>query len=467
VKMNMKWQGKILVCTYILVSSSISFLFCPLSQFLLISFFPFAFSSLRVFVRLSANFFPLTFAPDSVLVSYKTLNEPGIALLQGSLSGYMNTHGAAGAWTVESIPGPLYLLGRYRKYARDVPQAPWTLGDERKGRNSVEEIISEGVLHALQGTGCKMHACGREDIDVRCLGNGRPFILEVSGVYVSPNNERLERVISLVASKNPLGLNKEGDVELLMLAKSTRSVWENMQTMAEEKRKAYRCVCWSSSPIDKEKLKAIEDLTRSKTSLDEEGRPCLKIIQKTPLRVLHRRSLLDRPRNIYNLSTALLNDHFFLLDITTSAGTYVKEFVHGDLGRTVPSIYSLLNCQADILQLDVVWLYDDFLGGGERPLKEQEDGIISMDRFSSSHRNIDIDDHKSNSSSDDNSNSNSDIKRRIGEEIVEKELQTEDSVKSRSVKSSFSWMELQNIKLMKQKISLEVLPKTDIEMITD
>ena len=30
----------------------------------------------------------------------------------------------------------------------------------------------------------------------------------------------------------------------------------------------------------------------------------------------------------------------------------VKEFVHGDLGRTVPSVASLLGCQADILQLD-------------------------------------------------------------------------------------------------------------------
>jgi hypothetical protein len=28
-----------------------------------------------------------------------------------------------------------------------------------------------------------------------------------------------------------------------------------MQTVAEEKKKAYRCVCWSSGVVDKEKLK--------------------------------------------------------------------------------------------------------------------------------------------------------------------------------------------------------------------
>jgi tRNA U54 and U55 pseudouridine synthase Pus10 len=32
---------------------------------------------------------------------------------------------------------------------------------------------------------------------------------------------------------------------------------------------------------------------------------------------------------------------------------YVKEFVHGDFGRTVPSICSMLGKRADIFQLDV------------------------------------------------------------------------------------------------------------------
>lgn len=40
------------------------------------------------------------------------------------------------------------------------------------------------------------------------------------------------------------------------------------------------------------------------------------------------------------------------------AGTYIKEFVHGDLGRTVPSVGSLLGCRADILQLDVTHVED-------------------------------------------------------------------------------------------------------------
>ncbi|CAK7346076.1 unnamed protein product [Dovyalis caffra] len=39
--------------------------------------------------------------------------------------------------------------------------------------------------------------------------------------------------------------------------------------------------------------------------------------------------------------------------LESQAGTYIKEFVHGDLGRTHPSIGSILRCRAEILQLDV------------------------------------------------------------------------------------------------------------------
>jgi tRNA pseudouridine synthase 10 len=51
----------------------------------------------------------------------------------------------------------------------------------------------------------------------------------------------------------------------------------------------------------------------------------------------------------------------FKLDIKTQAGTYIKEFVHGDFGRTQPSLGHLLGgvC-VDILALDVQVEYHDF-----------------------------------------------------------------------------------------------------------
>ncbi len=47
------------------------------------------------------------------------------------------------------------------------------------------------------------------------------------------------------------------------------------------------------------------------------------------------------------------NKNLFKLFVKTQAGTYVKEFVHGDLGRTRPSVQEILGVEADIVSLDV------------------------------------------------------------------------------------------------------------------
>jgi len=113
----------------------------------------------------------------------------------------------------------------------------------------------------------------------------------------------------------------------------------------EDKQKCYVAVCWSRDDITDDQiaeLEAIKDLT---------------LQQKTPIRVLHRRPLATRERTAYNLSVRLIDDedrHHFLLFMKTQAGTYIKEFVHGDFGRTVPSLGNLLKTECDILQLDVL-----------------------------------------------------------------------------------------------------------------
>jgi tRNA pseudouridine synthase 10 len=43
-----------------------------------------------------------------------------------------------------------------------------------------------------------------------------------------------------------------------------------------------------------------------------------------------------------------------VLDFVTQAGTYVKELVHGEFGRTEPSISSIIGMEIDIVALDVM-----------------------------------------------------------------------------------------------------------------
>lgn len=132
-----------------------------------------------------------------------------------------------------------------------------------------------------------------------------------------------------------------------------------MKEGENEKCKNYRALCmYKSKPENPELLDKLNDIKE------------LVLAQKTPIRVLHRRTAMSRNRTIHemqarklcelnpNMSTDFLQpsedaQDFFILDVKTQAGTYVKEFVHGDFGRTTPNLCQLLNAQVDILALDV------------------------------------------------------------------------------------------------------------------
>ncbi|EPS65074.1 hypothetical protein M569_09705, partial [Genlisea aurea] len=231
----------------------------------------------------------------------------------------------------------IYVGGRYLKYSRNVSQTRWIIDDERMGEASVEEIIGSSILPILQGDAYKFHAAGREDIDVRMLGSGRPFLVEIQNPRKLPSDlllkEMEERIHNLetkfVGVKHLKFLGSHG--------------WELMREGEAEKQKQYCALVWISRPLgddDDQKLLSVEDM---------------QIVQKTPIRVLHRRSPLEREKTIHWMRVERMGGraHYFLLHLCTQAGTYIKEFVHGDFGRTHPSLGSILGCRAEILRLDV------------------------------------------------------------------------------------------------------------------
>ena len=111
----------------------------------------------------------------------------------------------------------------------------------------------------------------------------------------------------------------------------------------EEKQKTYSCIVHVGKKITREDVELINGVQE------------LAVDQKTPVRVLHRRSLAVRRKVIHSMRVVkVVNGHYMHLNLTTQAGTYIKEFVHGDFGRTNPNLGSLLGCEADILQLDVL-----------------------------------------------------------------------------------------------------------------
>lgn len=109
--------------------------------------------------------------------------------------------------------------------------------------------------------------------------------------------------------------------------------------------KAYRAVVQVDSPPSAEALQALI------------GRQ-IEIIQRTPQRVAHRRADLERKRRVEVRSMNCLAPDRFEIEMRCSHGSYVKEWISGDDGRTNPNLGGLLGCVAKCLQLDVLDILD-------------------------------------------------------------------------------------------------------------
>lgn len=238
----------------------------------------------------------------------------------------------------------VYAAGRYCKYSRKVSQSPWIIDGVRKSEGSVQEFIGHILKKLYRADDFKFLSAGREDIDVRMLGRGRPWAMEL----VNPRRPKITAEEFKEAQKE---INAAANG--LIFISDLQSVSENQIKLLKEgedtKKKAYRAVVWSAQPMTPELVSSIAD--QAEFTID----------QLTPIRVLHRRSLMNRKKTIHNMKVELINPHYAIVELTTQAGTYIKEFVHSDLGRTRPSFCDFIKQdQADILQLDVVDVALDF-----------------------------------------------------------------------------------------------------------
>ncbi|XP_054827574.1 tRNA pseudouridine synthase Pus10 [Eublepharis macularius] len=236
---------------------------------------------------------------------------------------------------IQCTNGAIFVAGRYNKYSRTLPQTPWIIDGERKMESSVEELISEHLMATFKADSFNFSSSGREDVDVRTLGNGRPFAIEL----VNPRRVHLaaDEMKALQQTIN----NSSDKVQVRDLQIVTREAIGHMKEGEEGKTKSYSALIWTEKEIQKEDIAILDSMKE------------LKLDQKTPLRVLHRRPLAVRVRVIHTMHSEYIDEHHFRLHLKTQAGTYIKEFVHGDFGRTKPNMGSLLGMTADILELDV------------------------------------------------------------------------------------------------------------------
>ncbi|VIO93453.1 Uncharacterized protein BM_BM6653 [Brugia malayi] len=245
-------------------------------------------------------------------------------------------------YTISFERSPLFIAGRYCKFSRNMSQSPWSASTDMK--KIIGHSVSEKVgAPFVTETGCdvaRFIASGREDIDVRMLGNGRPFVLElINPKRIFPfQRNNLKTTLKRLEDS----INKNLDVKVLPGLKQITS--DQASLIKNERRKLYTGYCCSTRKLDDLALKKLHH------------KAPIEVIQKTPVRVLKRRPLLERRRMIFFIAALKLDDYHFLIRMETQAGTYVKEFVHGDFGRTRPSLADLLGVECgevDILELDV------------------------------------------------------------------------------------------------------------------
>ncbi|XP_030383428.1 putative tRNA pseudouridine synthase Pus10 [Scaptodrosophila lebanonensis] len=260
------------------------------------------------------------------------------------------------------LTGPLVCVaGRYRKLSRELSHTPWVLHGQRMMEDSIEELIIHSVAPHFSESQEKIifMSSGREDVDVRCLGKGRPFALEIPDAMCST----LSRQLALQMEQ---AVDRSGKVSVRNLQVVPREELLHIKTGEEQKRKFYRALCTMKEPVTVDILQKLQ-ISES-----------FVIQQKTPIRVLHRRPLLTRPRTIYSLKARVQRGqpNVLIIDLVTQAGMYIKELVHGEFGRTTPSLASIIGKPIDIQALDVVGIDLDWPAEVDNAIAVEGEAIV-------------------------------------------------------------------------------------------
>ena len=341
--------------------------------------------------------------------------------------------------TVELDIRSHYVYGRYRKLERGIPQTKWPCR-ACKGRgcekcdytglqysSSVQALIGDPLLELFGSEEHAFHGMGREDIDVRCLGRGRPFVIELKKPYkrdvdmnlimdainssaenrlevsdMRPSNRReVVRVKDTPAEKSytirykiePITQSNFDELTQVM------EIPSNNQERNKRRKNHHRRRKPEPEPeveIDYSSMKKAElvelceqkglaksgtkDVLIERLSTFKEATLPLPekdyimeimtnlqgctLAQRTPERVAHRRADKIRKRKVLETSNPSIKEDedgnlVAEFSLRCESGTYVKETVHGDGGRTQPSIASLIKAKCTVEWLDVADIHAD------------------------------------------------------------------------------------------------------------
>ncbi|NCN39141.1 MAG: hypothetical protein GW914_02050 [Candidatus Aenigmarchaeota archaeon] len=194
------------------------------------------------------------------------------------------------------------------------------------------DLTTQSSAHTFFSNGFLVSNSGREDVDVRCLG-WRPFVLEL----MKPK----KRSVNLNQGLKAINKSKKAQVKDLKL--SDKRTVTRIKSIKPDK--TYQAEVVFESPVKGlEKLEILQDIV---------------INQETPLRVATRRADKLRRRRVKDIKYKLLNKKKLEMTITAQSGTYIKELIHGDEGRTRPNVADLISNKVKSIKLDVIKIHCD------------------------------------------------------------------------------------------------------------
>ncbi len=241
---------------------------------------------------------------------------------------------------------PLFVAGRYRKLARGLSQTVFhcrtcrarrrecvaCAGSGRFVAEAVEDFVKPPIAAAVRARHASFHGSGREDVDVRMLGSGRPFVVSVQWAR--------RRSIDADAVAREVARLSAGRVTVSDLHLVSRD--EARRITAEHGEKTYRALVRTTGALPADAAERLAALVGA------------DIRQRTPERVERRRADLVRVRRVLALEVVETSGSEAVVTLSTQAGTYVKELVSGDEGRTEPSFAAALGQPCECAELDVV-----------------------------------------------------------------------------------------------------------------
>ncbi|HSB46915.1 MAG TPA: tRNA pseudouridine(54/55) synthase Pus10 [Candidatus Bilamarchaeum sp.] len=241
----------------------------------------------------------------------------------------------------------LFIFGRYRKIAAGLSQSRWVCSAcdgkgcakcQNKGKfyESVEERVGEPLKKAFSAEGYVLHASGREDVDATNSA-GRPFVMELKAA--AGRRADLDEAAKEIAGSGEVSVSDLKIVPRTFVEMVTESHFD----------KAYEAEVEFGREITDDDAIRVRSL---------EGKT---ILQETPTRVAHRRADLVRHRKLKHVEVVNVRGNRASLLVKAEAGTYIKELISGDRGRTNPSIAGELKTGAVCTKLNVSMIDDGYL----------------------------------------------------------------------------------------------------------